>query len=135
MLRRRFMVTTIAALYFGVIVGLAFVPNSATNRDAWYWSLGAFVPVGVLLLLLMGRRRWWVAIGFGVLGAAWIEAGQTIWMPVGYASPIDVLWASAGAVAGVVIAWLVTLPPRKSMRSHESPRIIAQAGTTQITQD
>ena len=135
MLRRRFIVTTIAALYFGALVGLAFVSNSATNRDAWYWSFGAFVPVGVLLLLLMGRRRWWVAIGFGVLGAAWIEAAQTIWMPVGYASPMDVVWGSAGTIAGVAITWLVTLQTAKSMRSHESPRIIAQAGRTQITQD
>jgi hypothetical protein len=135
MLRGRFVVMTIGALYFGIIFGLAFVPESATNREVWYWPFSAFVPVGVLLLLMLGRRRWWVSIVFGLLGAAWIEAGQTVWMPAGYASALDVVWAGAGTVVGVALAWFFTSLEPRSMRSHQSPRMIAHASETEITQD
>jgi hypothetical protein len=131
----RFVFTTVSALYFGSLVGLAFVPGSASNRVFWLWPLLAFVPVGILLLLLVGRRRWWAAIGFGVLGAAWIEAAQSVWMPVGYAEAVDVFWAGAGVVTGVMIALAVTGPQRRSMRVHESHRIVAHSGSREIPQD
>lgn len=132
---RRMILSVLAALYFGTLIGLTFVPGSAANRLAWYWPFLAFVPVGILLVLLLGRRRWWAAIGFGVLGAAWIEAAQSIWMPIGYAEGMDVVWASAGAILGVVAVVLITSPRRRSMRSHESPRMVPQAGSREIPQD
>jgi peptidoglycan/LPS O-acetylase OafA/YrhL len=135
MRRRRFILSVVAALYFGAIAGMAFVPGSATNRAAWYWPFAAFVPVGVLLLLLLGRRRWWAAIAFGMLGAAWIEAAQSVWMPVGYAAAMDVVWGSAGATVGVLIALAATAPRRPSTRSHEPHRIVTQAGNREIPQD
>ena len=124
-----------AALYFGTIIGLTFVPGSAANRVFWFWPFATFVPVGILLLLLLGRRRWWAALAFSALGAAWVEAAQSIWMPVGYAEAIDVVWATSGAVAGIAIAFVLTSPRRRSMRPHEAPRIVPQAGSREITQD
>lgn len=135
MRHKRFVITTIAALYFGVVIGLAFVPASEQGRSFWFWPFAAFVPVGVLLALLMGRRRWWVAVGFGLLGAAWLEAGQAIWMPDGYSNFLDVIWSSTGVIAGVAIVVVATELSRRSMRSHEAPRIIAQAGNREIPQD
>ena len=132
---RRYLLTGIAAVYFGALIGLTFVPGSASNRTLWIWPFVAFVPVGIILVLLLGRRRWWAAIGFAVLGSAWIEAAQTVWMPVGYAELADIIWASSGAVAGVVIAVLVTSPRLRSMRAHESHRIVPQAGRREIPQD
>jgi hypothetical protein len=135
MRRRRFILSAIAAPYFGAIIGMAFVPDSVTNRSVWYLPFAAFVPVGVLLLLLLGRRRWWAAMAFGMLGAAWIEAAQSVWMPVGYAAALDVVWGGAGATAGVLVALLATAPRHHSMRSHEPHRIVTQAGTREIPQD
>lgn len=132
---RRYLLSGVAALYFGALIGLTFMTGSGSPRSWWYWPFILFVPVGVLLLLMFGRRRWWVAIGFGVLGAAWIEAAQVIWMPDGYASVVDLAWASAGVIVGVILALIVTIPHRKSMRSHESHRIVAQAGSREIPQD
>lgn len=125
----------LAALYFCAVVGLAFVPGSAANRALWYWPFAAFVPVGILLLLLLGRRRWWAAIAFGMLGSVWIEAAQSVWMPVGYAEAIDVVWASAGASAGVLIAVAVLAQANRSMHSHDPHRILPQAGGREIPQD
>ena len=132
---RRYILTGIAAVYFGALVGLTFVPGSTADRGLWVWPFVAFIPVGILLVLLLGRRRWWAAIAFAVLGSAWIEAAQTVWMPVGYASVADIAWAGSGAVAGAVVAFALTSPKLRSMRVHESPRIVAQAGRREIPQD
>lgn len=132
MSRSRFVLSVIAALYFGALVGLTFVPGSAPNRASFLWSLALFVPVGVLLLLLLGRRRWWSALGFAVLGAAWVEAAQTIWMPVGYADAWDVVWGSVGATLGVAVAYLAVSVKQRSMRPHGVPRIVTQAGSREI---
>lgn len=135
MLARRYILTGVAALYFAGLIALTFVPGSAVIRNFWLWPFAAFVPVGVILLFMMGRRRWWVAVGFGVLGAAWIEAAQTIWMPEGYADLGDVFWSTVGVGTGVLIAVVLTIPRGKSMRSHESHRVVAQAGNREIPQD
>lgn len=135
MRQRQFILAVVAALYFALVIGLAFVAGSPINGQFWYWQMIAFVPVGTLLLLLIGRRRWWVAVGFGALGVAWLEAGQSVWMPVGYASAMDVVLDCAGVVAGVLMAWLATAPRARSMRTHEPHRIVAQAGVREITQD
>lgn len=132
MSRARFLTSVIAALYFGALVGLTFVPGSLANRESHLWPFVLFMPVGVLLLLLLGPRRWWSAVGFGALGAAWVEAAQTIWMPVGYADAWDVVWASAGVAAGVLVAIVALQLWRKSMRSHGAPSIVAQASGREI---
>ena len=135
MVRWRFVISVIAALYFGALIGLAFVPGSLANRVSWVWPLAAFVPVGIFLVLLLSRRRWRAAVAFGVLGSAWIEAAQTVWMPVGYAEAIDLVWASSGAVVGVAIAVVFTIPRRTSLRSHEPHRIVPHPSNREIPQD
>jgi len=135
MLARRYLLSVVAAVYFGGLIALTFVPGTAEARSFWLWPFLAFVPVGIILTFMMGRRRWWVAVGFGVLGAAWIEAAQTIWMPEGYATMSDLIWSCVGVGAGVALAIVVTVPRRRSMRSHESHRVVAQAGRREIPQD
>lgn len=132
MSRARSLTSVIVALYFGALVGLAFVPGSASNRASALWPFLLFVPVGILLTLLFDERRWWSALGFGVLGAAWLEAAQTIWMPVGYADAWDVVWASAGVAVGVSGIVFGVRMQRRSMRSHGAPSIVAQAATREI---
>ena len=65
-----------------------------------------FLPVGVLLTLAFSPHRWLVAVAFGVLGAAWIEAAQAIWMPEGYGRVEDTFWGAIGVTAGVVAVLL-----------------------------
>lgn len=137
---RRYLLTGIAAVYFGALVGLTFVPGSASHRDFWVWPFLAFVPVGILLVLLLGRRRWWAAIAFAVLGSAWVEAAQSVWMPVGYANAVDIVWASSGALAGIVLAVVIVssrarLPRVQEPRVQGPHRMVAQAGRREIPQD
>jgi hypothetical protein len=89
------------------------------------------VPVGALLTLLFGRRRWLIAVAFGVLGAAWIEAAQAIWMPEGYGRVEDTFWGALGVIAGVAAVLIV----QRLMRSHGSFRIVTEGGRREIPQD
>ncbi len=132
MMRRRHYLALVAALYFGLLVALTFMPGSEAARRSWILPILLFVPVGLLLTLLMGRRRWWVALGFGILGAAWVEAAQTLWMPAGYASVEDIAMSAIGAAAGVCLG-VVVLGLRQ--RSHGAPRIVSQGGRREIPQD
>lgn len=135
MRRRQFILSSTAALYFGAVIGVAFVPGSPLNCSFWCWMVLLFLPVGTLLVLLMGRRRWWAALGFGVLGAAWIEAAQSVWMPVGYADALDAIWGSAGVTVGVLLAVAVTTPPSPSLRTPEPRRIVGRTRGREIPQD
>lgn len=132
---RRFLLSVVAALYLGIIIGLTFVQGPSGDRAFWAWKVAAFLPIGLLLLLLLGRRRWWEALAFSVLGSAWIEAAQLLWMPDGYANPNDVLLASSGAAVGILLGELLTIPRRRSMRAHEPHRVVAQSGVKEIPQD
>jgi hypothetical protein len=117
--------------YLAVIVLLAFVPWRHGAECPWYLSLLFFLPVGVLLTLAFTPHRWLVAVAFGVLGAAWIEAAQAIWMPEGYGRVEDTFWGAFGVIAGVA-AVLILL---RSIRSHGSFRIVTEAGHREIPQD
>ncbi|EAR25591.1 hypothetical protein A20C1_04971 [marine actinobacterium PHSC20C1] len=113
MFRSRFVVAVCAALYFAALASLAFVIAPGSNGRFWFWTTLAFVPVGVFLVCMFGRRRWWAALAFSVVAAAWLEAAQTVWMPAGYADVVDILLASIGAGTGVALAVAVS-----SWRAH-----------------
>ena len=129
------MLLSVTVAYLALLVFATFMPSSETARSEWYWPVIAFVPVGVLLLLLLGRRRWWAAFAFSVLAAVWIEAAQSAWMPAGYAKLSDIVWSASGAMAGVAIAALLTGPRSRSMRAHEPHRVVTQADGREIPQD
>jgi hypothetical protein len=135
MSRGRFFISVITALYVGALIGLTFMPVPDEARASWLLHWAAFVPVGFLLVALMGARRWWAAIAFGVLGAAWVEAAQWIWMPEGYAALADVGWCSFGAIAGVTLGALTVAAAGRSMRSHEAHRVVPQAVHREIPWD
>jgi glycopeptide antibiotics resistance protein len=126
MSRRRLLAVAFAVLYIGAIVWLTFLPQSGSDGISGLWSFIALLPVGALLMVLLGPRRWWLALGFGALGAAWIEAAQSVWMPAGYASALDVLWGTMGAAVGVALGSVALTLSHRSMRSHTFPRIMSQ---------
>ncbi|MBH0129399.1 VanZ family protein [Salinibacterium sp. NK8237] len=104
MFRSRFAVAAAAALYFAALASLAFVIAPGSNGRFWIWTTVAFIPVGIFLVGMFGRRRWWAALAFSIVAAAWLEAAQTVWMPAGYADVVDILLAAIGSGIGVSIA-------------------------------
>jgi glycopeptide antibiotics resistance protein len=69
-----------------------------------------FVPLGAIVVLFLGPRRWWwgVLIGFAV--SACIEFGQLLFLSHRVATINDVVANTGGAFIGAVLAALVVLP-------------------------
>jgi hypothetical protein len=101
MFRSRLLVAVFAVLYFATLVGFAFVVTPGSNGQFWVWTTLAFIPVGAFLVCIFGRQLWGAAIIFSLVAAIWLEAAQTVWMPVGYADIFDILVAGVGAAVGV----------------------------------
>jgi hypothetical protein len=71
-----------------------------------------FLPLGLLVVLLVGARRWWVGALAGLVVSACIETGQAVFLPARFASLDDVLSNTSGAAIGalvgvVVLGWAV----------------------------
>lgn len=75
-----------------------------------FWAnVAMFVPVGLFFVLLLGRRRWWLAIVLGVALTCVIEFVQ-MFLPDRVSDPRDIVANSVGALVGVLVALLVTWP-------------------------
>lgn len=118
------MLLSVTVVYLALLVFATFMPSSESARAQWFWPMIAFVPVGVLLLLLLGRRRWWAAFAFSLLASVWIEAAQSAWMPPGYAKLSDVAWSAAGALVGVGIAAMLTTPRSRAAAAVGSASVV-----------
>jgi VanZ family protein len=87
-----------------------------------------FVPLGVLLTVALpaARGRGALVVGLAALVAAAIEAGQ-LFLPTRYASVTDVLIASGGAWAGLLVTRQarlligLTAVPRPGHSDHSLP--------------
>lgn len=89
-----------------------------------------FVPMGVLVSLLLGRRGWWAAIAVGVIASCWIELAQYVWLPTRVADPRDLVSNSIGTAVGVVLVLLATWPGaqrRRDIAASRSPASHAEA--------
>lgn len=81
----------------------------SVERVEFLANVGLFIPVGVFVLLLFGARLWWVAVAGGVALTAAIETAQRS-IPGRVSDPRDVVANSLGAVIGVGLALVLTLP-------------------------
>jgi len=66
-----------------------------------------FIPVGVLFALMLGWRRWWLALILGVALTVSIEVAQLV-LPDRVTDPRDVVSNSIGSTIGVAIVLVVT---------------------------
>jgi hypothetical protein len=119
--RSRVVVSAFAALYFSAVAALTFVSAPDNNGNLWVWTLFAFIPVGAFLVCMFGRNRWWLALAYSMAAAAWLEAAQTVWMPAGYGTVLDILIASIGAGIGVGGAVGMSIWRERSVSAHRDP--------------
>lgn len=86
-----------------------------------------FIPMGIFVVLLFGRRTWWAGIFVGVLTSCWIELAQGVWMPDRVADPRDLASNSIGTALGVIVALLITWPAARRGRAIAAARSASQA--------
>jgi VanZ family protein len=68
----------------------------------WSANLVFFVPLGLLLVLLLGGHRWWAAVMISVMVSCAIEAGQLLFLPARYATVEDLAANGLGALVGAL---------------------------------
>lgn len=100
---------------------LAFFDSHAStawisyNNLEFAANIAMFFPIGLFLLLLLGRRLWWLAmaLGFGLTVA--IELAQ-VFIPTRVSDPRDIVANTCGAVLGVLIGLALTARKARSIR-------------------
>jgi glycopeptide antibiotics resistance protein len=134
MFRHHPVLTAVTALYLAAVAWITLGPQPvALVRAGGVWQLLAifqrhsatawityptveftanvlmFVPIGLFLLLLFGRRLWWFAVIMGTLLSAVIEFTQ-LFLPGRVTDVRDLMSNSLGALIGVLVALVVTWP-------------------------
>jgi hypothetical protein len=83
-----------------------------------------FVPIGLIVVLLVGGRRWWLGVVIGGFSSITVELGQHLFLPSRFATVDDIVANTLGALFGSVIGvgalWL--------RRSSRQERRRARAG-------
>ncbi len=79
------------------------------SRLEFLANVGLFVPIGMFLLLLVGTRGWWVAALGAFAMTAFIESAQR-GIPGRVSDDRDLLANSVGALIGIAVATVLTLP-------------------------
>ena len=86
-------------------------------------NIAMFFPIGLFLVLLFGRRLWWLAmvLGFGLTVV--IEVAQ-VFIPSRVSDPRDIVANSCGAILGVLIGLALTARKARSLRLADARRPI-----------
>jgi glycopeptide antibiotics resistance protein len=79
------------------------------DRAEYLANIALFVPVGLFLLLLLGTRHWWLAGASAIVLTSFIESAQRA-IPGRVPDPRDIAANTIGAVVGIMIGVLLTLP-------------------------
>jgi len=153
-LRRHPILSVVTLAYLGALAWLTLTPSDASERtfsllhrivqtlqsDAstefltydrveFVANVVLFVPMGVFVVLLLGRRLWWAGIFAGVLASCWIELAQGIWLSDRVSDPRDLVSNGLGTLLGVLLALLVTWPAAARLRQRSRVRAARQVGT------
>ncbi|KJC65864.1 hypothetical protein TZ00_00925 [Agreia bicolorata] len=73
------------------------------DRVEFIANIAMFVPLGIFFVLLLGRRRWWLAILLcGAISCA-IEIWQGALLPTRVADIADVVANTSGGTVGVLL--------------------------------
>jgi glycopeptide antibiotics resistance protein len=80
-------------------------------------NVAMFAPIGLFLVLLLGRRFWWLAVLGCVAMTGVIETAQRF-IPGRVSDVRDLASNSLGGVIGVVVALIVTIPAYRRERDR-----------------
>jgi glycopeptide antibiotics resistance protein len=96
--------------------GLVFVSYARIQFGA---NILLFVPLGLIIALLFGRRRWWMAPLICCLASAFIEVGQGTFLPHRVESLGDFVSNSFGGLVGTAVALAILFPWARTNRTRK----------------
>ena len=99
----------------------AFAAQLSYNHVEFAANILMFVPLGVFLILLFGRRFWWLVVLVGVAMTCFIETAQRV-IPGRVSDIRDIESNSIGTAVGVVLALIVTIPAYRRERDRQRIR-------------
>jgi glycopeptide antibiotics resistance protein len=67
-------------------------------------NVALFVPLGSVSALAFPDKRWWQVVAFGLLISGCMELGQLLFLHNRFASPLDLMTNTSGAVIGALLA-------------------------------
>ena len=151
MFRRHPLLSLLTVAYLGALAWVTLTPSSNSDRAFsllqvvvrelqshsstdflsyddvdFLANIALFVPMGVFVVLLFGRRMWWAGIFAGVLASCWIELAQGVWLSDRVSDPRDLVSNSLGTLLGVLVALLVTWPAAYRLRQRTRAKAARQ---------
>lgn len=84
-------------------------------------NVAMFFPIGLFLVLLFGRRLWWLAMALGCGITLVIETAQ-IFIPTRVSDPRDLVANGAGAILGVLIGLVLTARKARQLKDEQAAR-------------
>ena len=97
--------------------GLGFITYARVEFGA---NIALFVPLGMLIALLFGPRRWWRAPIICFVTTVIIELGQGALLPQRVASIGDVIANTVGGILGTLAAVAIMAALARSSRAIDS---------------
>ncbi|WP_231938667.1 VanZ family protein [Arthrobacter sp. B6] len=67
-------------------------------------NVALFVPVGAVASMAFPAKRWWQVGAFGLIVSGCMELGQLLFLDNRFASPLDLVTNTGGAVIGALLA-------------------------------
>ena len=151
MIRRHPILSVLTLAYLGALAWVTLTPSSNSDRAfsllqrvvrefqshastdfltftrvEFLANVVLFVPMGVFVVLLLGRRLWWAGIFAGILASCWIELAQGIWLADRVSDPRDLVSNGLGTVLGVLFALLITWPAAYRHRQQSRAKAARQ---------
>ncbi|MBH0025283.1 VanZ family protein [Salinibacterium sp. NG22] len=142
MFRRHPYLSAATFSYLAVVAWLTLSPQAPDQRDGPLWqfavfldrfpatqwltfndlefvaNIALFVPLGLFFVLLVGKRRWWLALGLAVILTSGIEWVQQF-IPSRVSDVRDIVSNSLGATIGVVVTLSVAAARERARRRHQ----------------
>jgi glycopeptide antibiotics resistance protein len=89
------------------------------DRVEFCANIAMFFPIGLFLLLLFGRRQWWLAILVGFFMTVSIETAQ-LFIPGRVSDVRDIVSNTAGATLGVLVGLALTAAKARRIRREKA---------------
>jgi glycopeptide antibiotics resistance protein len=80
-------------------------------------NITLFIPLGFVSALAFPEKRWWQVAVFGLLISGCMELGQLLFIYNRFASPLDLMTNTSGAVIGALLSVSVL----KKLEAHRLP--------------